>query len=209
MEKEKFVEEITKIPGIGKVKAEALFNAGYDSIDKIREAPIEDLAKVKGIGENLAKKIKEEIEKLKPEEKPKKPEEVKPKKKPKLSEEVKRALELKKEKKIPEFRRQEWFRYKRLGESWRRPKGLHSKYRRNLKYRPKLVRIGFRTPKAARGLHPSGFEEVLVYNVKDLEKIDPDRQAARIGRTVGTRKRMEIISKADELGIKILNRGGV
>ncbi|MEM0150582.1 MAG: eL32 family ribosomal protein, partial [Thermoplasmata archaeon] len=36
-------------------------------------------------------------------------------------------LKLKLARKRPLFRRQEWFRYKKLGEAWRRPKGKHSK----------------------------------------------------------------------------------
>jgi large subunit ribosomal protein L32e len=69
-----------------------------------------------------------------------------------------------------------------------------------------MVDIGFRGPVAARDLHPSGFEEVLVYNVAGLEGIDPKRQAVRIGGTVGTKKRMAIEDRADELGIRVLNR---
>jgi len=105
----------------------------------------------------------------------------------------------------PAFKRQEWFRYAKLGEKWRRPKGIHSKMREGLKRRPPLVRVGYRGPKDVRGLHPSGFEEVLVHNVPQLEALDPKTQAARVGGTVGTKKR---IDRADELGIRILNRMG-
>ena len=106
----------------------------------------------------------------------------------------------------PAFKRQEWFRYAKLGESWRRPKGIHSKMKRNLKRRPPVVDIGFRGPAEVRGLHPSGFEEVMVYNVEGLEGIDPKAQAVRIGGTVGTKKRIVIQERADELGIRVLNR---
>ncbi len=106
----------------------------------------------------------------------------------------------------PAFKRQEWFRYSKLGEKWRKPKGIHSKMKRQLKRRPPMVDIGFRGPVAARNLHPSGFEEVLVYNVDGLEAIDPKKQAVRIGGTVGTKKRIAIEDRADELGIRVLNR---
>jgi len=106
----------------------------------------------------------------------------------------------------PAFKRQEWFRYSKLGEKWRRPKGIHSKMKRNLKRRPPVVDIGFRGPAAARGLHPSGFEEVLVHNADMLDGIDPKVQAVRIGGTVGTRKRIQIEDRAEELGIRVLNR---
>ncbi|KYK23632.1 50S ribosomal protein L32 [Thermoplasmatales archaeon SG8-52-2] len=134
-------------------------------------------------------------------------EEYKVKKKAKLSKETKRSLSIRRKIKsrTPEFLREEWFRYKRISKNWRRPDGISSKMRRNFKYRPSKVRVGFRGPKDARGLHSSGFEEVIVYNVNDLEGIDPKRQAARIGGSVGTKKRLDIEKKANELDVRILN----
>jgi len=106
----------------------------------------------------------------------------------------------------PAFKRQEWFRYSKLGEKWRRPKGIHSKMKRKLKRRPPVVLIGYRGPSLSRDLHPSGFEERLVFTVDELDKIDPKKQAVRIGGTVGTRKRIIIEDRAEELGIRVLNR---
>jgi large subunit ribosomal protein L32e len=131
--------------------------------------------------------------------------------KPTLSEEEMRLFKLKYEvikKKLPRFIRQESWRYVRIKESWRRPRGKDSKMRLHKKGRPPLVKVGYRTPKLVRHFHPSGFQEVLVYNVKDVEmKVkDPGRQAIRIAGSVGRRKRMEIIEYADKHGIKVLNR---
>ena len=83
---------------------------------------------------------------------------------------------------------------------------MDNKQRRNYKYRGSLVRIGHGKVKAASGLHPSGFEEVMVFNQTDLEAINPETQAARIGASVGNRKREVIHDRADELGIRVLNR---
>ena len=131
------------------------------------------------------------------------------KQKPVLSDEMKIALALRVEqkKKTPAFKRTEWFRYKRLSRSgWRAPHGMDNKQRRNYKYRSSLVRVGHGKVAAARGLHPSGFREVMVHNTVDLEIIDPETEAARVGKTVGGRKREQIYSRADELGIRVLNR---
>jgi len=129
--------------------------------------------------------------------------------KPKLSKETLSAL-AKREKiksKRPEFLRQEWHTRQRLQSAgWRRPKGLHSKMRRHFGYRRNVVSIGYGSPKGAKSLHPSGFKEVMVHNVKDLEKIDPETEAARIGHKVGMRKREKIQERADELKIRVLNR---
>lgn len=131
------------------------------------------------------------------------------KQKPVLDDDTKAALALRAEqkKKTPSFRRTEWFRYKRLSRSgWRAPHGMDSKQRRNYKYRSALVRVGHGKVAAARGLHSSGFREVMVQNTTDLEIIDPETEAARVGRSVGGRKREQIYSRADELGIRVLNR---
>lgn len=129
--------------------------------------------------------------------------------KPELSREVLDAL--KKRKTVgserPDFKRQEHHRRKRLQSTgWRRPRGLHSKMRTHRGYRTNVVSIGYGGPRQARHLHPSGFQEVIVHNVKDLEDIDPKVQAARVAHTVGMRKRIQIEDRADELEIRILNR---
>jgi large subunit ribosomal protein L32e len=110
--------------------------------------------------------------------------------------------------KKPKFQRQESWRYKRIETTWRRPKGLDSKMRIKKKGWPKSVEIGYRSPRSIRGLHPSGFEEVMIYNVTDLEKINLGN-VARIGHTVGMKKRSKIIERAKELKIRILNSRGV
>ena len=107
--------------------------------------------------------------------------------------------------KKPDFRRQESWRYKRVKESWRRPRGIDSKMRKKVKGWPKSPRVGYRGPKEARGLHPSGYMEVLVHNVDDVDGVDPKTQAIRIAHTVGARKRVEISARAKEREIHILN----
>ncbi len=130
--------------------------------------------------------------------------------KAKLSQDQRDAMGQRKAKKAvqPRFRRHEWWRYAKLGgkhASWRVPRGIHSKTRRHWGYRPPLVSIGYGGPAAVRGLHPSGFAEVLVYNEADLAKLDKTTQAARIGGTVGGRKAKLIVAAAAKLGLRVLN----
>ena len=134
----------------------------------------------------------------------------KPKAKPQLDDEAQKALSKRNaaNRKRPAFKRQNWFRYKRLGHKWRKPRGMHSKMRTRRKYRPPVASISYRGPAAARGLHPSGFAEVVVHRPADLEAIDPQREAARIAATVGDRKREVIETRAAELKIRVLNGRG-
>ncbi|HKF27524.1 MAG TPA: 50S ribosomal protein L32e [Nitrososphaera sp.] len=109
--------------------------------------------------------------------------------------------------KRPNFVRQESWRYDRLAENWRKPKGKDNKMRKQKSGMPALVKVGYRGPRAARGLHPSGYRDIVIHNTAELSKLDPKKDAARIGHTVGKKKRIEIISKAAEFGIKVLNPG--
>ncbi len=130
-----------------------------------------------------------------------------PKIKPKIGKDLRHDLSVRRtiKGKTPHFRQQEWFRYKRIKESWRKPRGMHSKMRKGKGYRQNVVSIGYGSPQKARGLHPSGFQEIMVYNIDDLKKIDPKLQAARVGHSVGTRKRIEIETEAEKKGIRVLN----
>lgn len=107
----------------------------------------------------------------------------------------------------PKFIRQESWRYDRLAESWRKPKGKDNKMRKQFSGVPRLVKVGYRGPKKARGLHPSGYTDNLVFNVKDLGRLDSSKDAARIAHVVGQRKRLLILAEARSKGIKVLNPG--
>ncbi len=109
----------------------------------------------------------------------------------------------------PAFVRPESWRYVRIKPMWRKPKGVDNKVRRQDKGWPKLVRVGYRGPAASRHLHPSGHYETLVHNPTELETLVPGRDVARIGGTVGARKRTLILKRAKELGLNIVNPTGL
>jgi len=107
----------------------------------------------------------------------------------------------------PKFVKSESWRYKRVSTNWSRPRGLDNRIRRRIKGWPASPNVGYRSPRLTRYIHPSGLEEIIVYNIGDLSIIDPSTQIARIGGTVGAKKRILIIEEALKRNIKILNPG--
>ena len=231
MTKEAVLKEFEALKGVGKAKAKLLYENGFDSIEKLKKAKAKDLTKLKGISEKNAAEILAQLKEKKASEKKEEPAHAeepqkkkaeaveiveekegvyKPKIKPQLTEDQKEQLVIRRQikKRTPYFLRDEGFRYKRIPKNWRRPTGFTSKLRINLKYRPSKVRVGFRGPKAVRGLHASGFQEILIHAVKELEAIDSKKQAVRIGSSVGWKKRLAIAKRAGELDIRILNMKG-
>lgn len=93
---------------------------------------------------------------------------------------------------------------KKINDRWRSPKGTDSKIRKEIKGVGKKPKPGYRTPKDKRGLHPSGYEEVLVHNLKELGAVE-ENEAVRIASKVGLRKKKRIIEKAIERDLKVLN----
>ena len=220
-------QELEDISGVGPSKAETLEEAGYDSVEDLKAASQSELAEIDGIGNALAARIKADVGGLEveeeteaeieeegaEEEEPEEAEEVETElqprghadKTPDLDDETAAALAQKHREGKPQFNRQDHHKKKRVGKSWRRPRGTLSKQRRAMKGKGATVEAGFRSPKASRDLHPSGFEEVYVHNTNDLDGVDGDSQAVRIASKVGGRKRERIEDECEDRGIRVLN----
>ena len=54
----------------------------------------------------------------------------------------------------------------RLQESWRKPRGIDGRVRRQYRGTIPMVRIGYGSNKKTRGLLPNGFKKFVVHNVK-------------------------------------------
>lgn len=121
----------------------------------------------------------------------------------------KRLMKLRKKinKKKPSFRRVESWRYKRVKDSWRKARGIDSKTREKKKSGIKSPTVGYRTPKKVRGLHPSGYEEVRVTTMKDLNNLNKNYHAIKISSNIGSKKRVVLIDYCQKRGFKILNLG--
>jgi large subunit ribosomal protein L32e len=116
-------------------------------------------------------------------------------------------LKLRKQNKTkkPNFVRQDTHKKAEIGKKWRRPKGLQSKMRLKLKGYRRCPSKGYKAPAAIRGLHESGLLPVMVYSKRDLEQIDIKSEGAVVAKTVGLRKKIDLVNYAKERGINILN----
>ncbi|MFV2040836.1 MAG: eL32 family ribosomal protein [Candidatus Hydrothermarchaeales archaeon] len=109
-------------------------------------------------------------------------------------------------KKKPLFRRTQGAMYRRLkGKGWRRPTGKHNKIRECKNGKGEVPRIGYGAKRDLRGLHPCGFEDVLVTNLSEAGLLDPKSQAARIASGVGRRKKLLLLEELKKRKVKVLN----
>jgi len=107
--------------------------------------------------------------------------------------------------KKPNFIRQDAHKKAEIKKKWRRPRGLQSKMRLNKKGYRKSPSQGYRSPAVVRGLHSSGLVSVIVYSKKDLDNIDNKNQGVMVAKSVGIKKRIELVNYAKEKGITIFN----
>merc|ERR1712224_1177198 len=113
-------------------------------------------------------------------------------------------------KRSKKFKRFQSNRFVRVAESWRRPRGIDSRVRRNFKGTIPMVNIGYGNDERTRHVLPNGLKLLRVYNVKELEILLMHSRTfcAEIPHNVSFRKRKAIVERADELKIVFLNRNG-
>lgn len=108
------------------------------------------------------------------------------------------------------FKRHHSDRYKRVGESWRKQKGIDSVVRRRFRGNISEPNIGYGSNKKTRFLMPSGHKAYLVKNLKDLDVLlmHTKTYAAEIAHNVSAKNRVEIVEKAKKMGVKVTNPKG-
>ncbi len=109
-----------------------------------------------------------------------------------------------KEKK-PDFIRQDNPKRMKVNDKWRKPKGIHSKIRHHFKGRRKMPSTGYKSPKKVKGFHSSGLIMVRVFSSADVKNIKKENEGIIIPKNIGMKKRLEILKKSKELGVKTLN----
>jgi large subunit ribosomal protein L32e len=109
------------------------------------------------------------------------------------------------DKKKPKFKRRKSGMVKRVKMRYRKPKGEDNPQRQGKRGLPKTPNPGYGSSKKTRGLHPSGLEEVLISNKKDLERLEKGKTIARFSSKLGKKKRREFQKEIEKMKIKIAN----
>merc|ERR1711913_167191 len=99
-------------------------------------------------------------------------------------------------KKTNTFKRHQSDRYHKLDENWRKPKGIDNRLRRKFRGMTRMPKIGYGSNQRTRHVLQNGFKKFRVNN------------AAEIAHNVSSGKRRDIIQRADQLNIKVINRNG-
>ena len=107
------------------------------------------------------------------------------------------------------FKRHHSDRYDRVGESWRKPRGIDSAVRRQFRGTVRMVKVGYKNAKATRHTLRDGFKKFLIRNINDVELLlMSNRQfCGEIAHNVGANQRIAICNRARELNVKLTNHG--
>lgn len=110
-------------------------------------------------------------------------------------------------KRTKRFIRHQSDRYKCVAPNWRKPKGIDNRVRRRFKGQIAMPSIGYGSNKKTRHMMPSGHKAFLVHNINDVDLLLMHNKtfAAEIGHAVSSRKRVDIIARAKQLGVKVTN----
>ncbi len=104
--------------------------------------------------------------------------------------------------KLPKFKRQNSKAKKRVRTGWRKPRGIDNKLREKKKGFGYMPSVGYGTEKKIRNTR-NGVELGVAHNLKELESLKG--KSVFIAKNVGNKKRIVLIQKARELGVKVLN----
>ncbi|NCO11528.1 50S ribosomal protein L32e [Candidatus Pacearchaeota archaeon CG_4_9_14_0_2_um_filter_39_13] len=108
------------------------------------------------------------------------------------------------------FQRTDSMRFSKLGKNrkkkqkWRAAKGRDNKIREKRKGYPKAPSTGYKRPRKEAG-KINGKMPVRVENIKELERVGKD--SIVIIARVGAKKKIELLKRAEELKLPILNIG--
>jgi large subunit ribosomal protein L32e len=103
-----------------------------------------------------------------------------------------------------EFTKKDASKLKRIGTSWRRPRGRKNKTKVGKKGHRPLPSSGYKTKGSERN-RISGKVPVRVYAPSQVQNLNADNNIVIIASSVGNLKRMEIMKVCSSKNIKVFN----
>ncbi len=107
------------------------------------------------------------------------------------------------------FVRQDSHRFSKIGKNrrklqkWRKPKGRHSKIRQKRRSYPTSPTVGHKSPKKQEG-KIKNLTPIKIENSSQLQKV-AEKNIIILSGKLGAKKKIELIKKAAEKNLKILN----
>ncbi|KAK7017934.1 60S ribosomal protein L32 [Halocaridina rubra] len=110
-------------------------------------------------------------------------------------------------KRIKRFIRHQSDRYVKIRSNWRKPKGIDNRVRRRFRGQRLMPNIGYGSNKKTKYMLPNGFKKVLIHNIRELEVLMMQNRTfcAEVAHGVSSRKRKEIVERANQLSIRLTN----
>ncbi|RKP00125.1 hypothetical protein CXG81DRAFT_13599 [Caulochytrium protostelioides] len=110
-------------------------------------------------------------------------------------------------KRTTKFKRHHSDRYNRVGESWRRPKGIDNRVRRRFKGQLPMPNCGYGSDKRTKFMLSNGFRPFLIKNAGDLEVLLMHNRsyAAVFAHGLSAPTRAKLLKRAGELDVKVMN----
>ncbi len=95
----------------------------------------------------------------------------------------------------------------KLRKSWRRPRGIDSRVRRQFRGNKPLVRVGYGTQKSHRHVLPNGFKKFLISNDADLEVLLMNNRVfcGELAHSLNKETRRRLVQRAAELNVRLTN----
>ncbi|KAK8378325.1 hypothetical protein O3P69_011071 [Scylla paramamosain] len=110
-------------------------------------------------------------------------------------------------KRIKKFIRHQSDRYVKIRPNWRKPKGIDNRVRRRFKGQYLMPNVGYGSATKTKHMLPNGFRKVLIHNVRELEVLMMQNRTfcGEIAHGVSSRKRKEIVERANQVSIRLTN----
>ena len=102
-------------------------------------------------------------------------------------------------------------RHVRMAKSWRKPRGIDCRVRRRYRGTIRMPKIGYGSNNKTKHLLQNYKKKFVVNNVAELDLLlmNKDSYCAEIAAKVGACKRIDILKRAEELGVRITNKKSV